>query len=283
MKSTMSKAVAVLEVVVVRFVFIPLLYWGITKLVPQLEEWQVSTLRLPFPVLNHTLMVVIPILIIAMTRKDFRSYGISFKNIKYHVSIMGICFVPFVIASLPFGMGLDYKSWSGAILLAGIQIGLLLVLGWLLKGQPSKGSLNVVVGGWMVLAVGQVSMAGTVVEEAIATFVTYAVFVGFGEEIIFRGYIQSRLNEAFGCPYSFFGVQYGWGVVIASFLFGLTHVGLLTMLLGQSSSITWAWGLWTFFGGLVFGFVREKSGSIVAPALLHGLPQAIASVVILFL
>ena len=34
---------------------------------------------------------------------------------------------------------------------------------------------------------------------------------------------------------------------------------------------------WTFFGGLASSFVREKSGSIAAPALLHGLPQAIAS------
>jgi membrane protease YdiL (CAAX protease family) len=37
------------------------------------------------------------------------------------------------------------------------------------------------------------------------------------------------------------------------------------------------WGLWTFFAGLVLGFVREKTGSIVAPTILHGLPQAIAA------
>jgi membrane protease YdiL (CAAX protease family) len=37
------------------------------------------------------------------------------------------------------------------------------------------------------------------------------------------------------------------------------------------------WGVWTVFGGLIFGYVREKAGSILPPALLHGLPQAIAS------
>ena len=31
---------------------------------------------------------------------------------------------------------------------------------------------------------------------------------------------------------------------------------------------------WTFSGGLVFGIVRGKSGGIVAPMILHGLPQA---------
>ena len=47
--------------------------------------------------------------------------------------------------------------------------------------------------------------------------------------------------------------------------------------------VTWAWGFWTIFSGLVMGFVREKSGSVFAPALLHGIPQAIATVAMLFL
>lgn len=50
-----------------------------------------------------------------------------------------------------------------------------------------------------------------------------------------------------------------------------------------TSEVTMAWGFWTIFSGLVFGFVREKSGGILAPTLLHGLPQAIASVALLAL
>jgi membrane protease YdiL (CAAX protease family) len=61
------------------------------------------------------------------------------------------------------------------------------------------------------------------------------------------------------------------------------HVGVLHWILGHSTEVTLAWGFWTFFGGLVKGFVREKSGSILAPALLHGLPEAIATVAMLFL
>lgn len=34
--------------------------------------------------------------------------------------------------------------------------------------------------------------------------------------------------------------------------------------------------------GLVLDYVREKSGGILAPALLHGLPQAIAYAVMVF-
>jgi hypothetical protein len=34
-------------------------------------------------------------------------------------------------------------------------------------------------------------------------------FAGFGEEILFRGYMQSRLNEDFGRPWRLRGVSFG--------------------------------------------------------------------------
>ena len=112
--------------------------------------------------------------------------------------------------------------------------------------------------------------------NAVSAIVFYLFFVGFGEELKFRGYIQSRLNAAFGKPFRFIIVNYGWGSVIASALFGLMHVLNIGSLVGGRLELAWWWGFWTFFGGLVFGYVREKSGSIIAPAILHGLPQAIA-------
>lgn len=227
-------------------------------------------------------MIVVSLFVIAAKRKDFAVYGINFNNPKYHINIAGRCFIPFILAGIPLGMGVDHTSWGGAILLAGIQIALLFVIGSLLRGEPSGVSPGML-GGWILLTAAQMEVSGALVYKAIATFVTYAIFVGFGEEIIYRGYMQSRLNEAFGRPYRFLGVQFGWGLVIASLLFGLSHVGLLSWLLGKPSPMMWAWSLWTFFSGLVFGWVREKSESIVAPALLHGLPQAIASAVLLFL
>ncbi|MCC6191923.1 MAG: CPBP family intramembrane metalloprotease [Anaerolineales bacterium] len=95
--------------------------------------------------------------------------------------------------------------------------------------------------------------------------------------------MQSRLNEAFGRPYQFFGVPFGWGAIITALLFGFAHVGILRWILGLTTEVALPWGVWTVFSGLVFGFVREKSGGILAPALLHGLPQAIATVAMLYL
>ncbi|MBU1660588.1 MAG: CPBP family intramembrane metalloprotease, partial [Chloroflexi bacterium] len=276
MNTANKKVIAIIEVVLVRFAIFPLLFWLVTKLLPNFQTWQTERLGLPFPVLGHILMVVVSFFVLFVTKRDFASYGIKIRPLKYHLDITGTCFVPVVLASIPFGLGIDYRNWSGAWILAIVQVVLLFVLGWMLKKQPSAGQVSLLALSWITLASG---IAGQSIGKAFAEFVTYGVFVGFGEEIIFRGYMQSRLNDAFGRPYQFFGIKYGWGIVIASALFGLTHVGLTQSLLTDHVNLHWAWGFWTFFGGLVFGLVREKSESILAPALLHGLPQAIASAV----
>lgn len=275
-----KKANAVIEVVLVRFAIFPLLSWLVTKLIPSFQVWQTERLGLPFPVSGHMLMVIVSFFVLFVTKRDFAEYGMKFRPLKYHLDITGTCFIPVVLASIPFGLGIDYRNWSGAWILAIVQVVLLFVLGWLLKKQPSASQVSLLALSWMTLASGTI---GQSIGKAFAEFVTYGVFVGFGEEIIFRGYLQSRLNEAFGRPYQLFGVKYGWGIVIASALFGLTHVGIATSLISEQVNLHWAWGFWTFFGGLVFGLVREKSESVLAPALLHGLPQAIASAVMVML
>jgi len=69
----------------------------------------------------------------------------------------------------------------------------------------------------------------------------------------------------------------GWGLVIASILFGIMHIlNPFNPFLGKFDLYIW-WGVWTVFGGLIFGYVREKAMSILPPALLHGLPETIAS------
>jgi len=280
MNTTGKKVIAVIEVILVRFAIFPLLFWFVTKLFPNFQIWQTERFRLPFPVTGHILMVVVSFFVLFITKRDFTSYGIKFRPLKYHLDITGTCFVPVVLASIPFGLGIDYQNWGGAWILAIVQVVLLFALGWLLKKQPGASQVSLLALSWITLASGTV---GQSIGKAFAEFITYGIFVSFGEEIIFRGYVQSRLNDVFGRPYQFFSIKYGWGLVIASALFGLTHVGFTTALITEQVNLNWAWAFWTFFGGLVFGLVREKSESILAPALLHGLPQAIASAVMVML
>ncbi len=282
MKSLTSKIIAIFEVILIAFILTPFLTLGIYKVFPAFENWQTQTLGFPFPVFVHIVMVAISIITIKLHRKKLTDFGINFHNISYHLDITAASFVPVILANIPFGLGIDHTSWNGALILSIVQISLLFILGFLLRKKathPSVGTASIV----LLVFFSMPFLESTVWVNALVIFLTYALFVGFGEEILYRGFIQSRLNEVFGRPYQFFGVAFGFGAILTAILFGLTHVGILTWILGISNEIAWAWGFWTFFGGLVFGFIREKTGSILAPALLHGLPQAIASAVILFL
>lgn len=169
----------------------------------------------------------------------------------------------------------DHKAWQGSLIHAALKIAVLFAIGRMLQRKPtanSNGTLHISI---LPLVFVLLFTWGRLA-NALSAFVFYLFFVGLGEELLFRGYIQSRLNIAFGRPFTFFGVSYGWGIVMASALFGLMHVLNTGSLVAGSWELAWWWGFWTFFGGLVLGFVREKTGSIIAPALLHGLPQALA-------
>lgn len=165
---------------------------------------------------------------------------------------------------------LGWDRWKNTILISILELVFLVGVAWMLRNLPTKGKGNSI-GAYLFLAAGlhltlpeaSVGMVGT---KLVYTF----IFVALGEEILFRGYIQSRVNEAFGRPYLFFGVNWGWGVIIGSLLFGIWHIlNPFNPFIGQFD-LMWQWGLWTFFLGLILGFIREKTGSVVGPTILHG-------------
>jgi membrane protease YdiL (CAAX protease family) len=109
----------------------------------------------------------------------------------------------------------------------------------------------------------------------LSTLIWQFAFSGFGEEFYWRGYFQGRLNQAFDKPFSIFGVRFGIGLIITSLLFGISHGLNTTNLLAGKFSFGWWWALWTCFSGFFFGLIREKSGSILAPGLVHGTVDAV--------
>ena len=48
--------------------------------------------------------------------------------------------------------------------------------------------------------------------------------------------------------------------------------------LSDNLSATAGWALWTAVSGLLFGYIRAKSGSFVASGLVHGVLLAVAAV-----
>ncbi|MBI3072524.1 MAG: CPBP family intramembrane metalloprotease [Deltaproteobacteria bacterium] len=92
-------------------------------------------------------------------------------------------------------------------------------------------------------------------------FLAQFLLVALSEEIFFRGYLQTRLDEAFPPRRTFLGATVGWGLLATSALFALTHV------VSHGTPVVLA----VFFPSLAFGWLRAKTGSIIAPIIFHGL------------
>jgi membrane protease YdiL (CAAX protease family) len=83
--------------------------------------------------------------------------------------------------------------------------------------------------------------------------------------------MQTGLNEDFGKPWRFKGVSFGPGLLISPVLFGVLRMfNTFNPFLG-SYDLAVCWAVTTCFAGLLFGFVREKTGTVVSASLAHGL------------
>lgn len=95
-------------------------------------------------------------------------------------------------------------------------------------------------------------------------FAYMLLFVGIGEEMLFRGLIQKDLIEAFG---------WKWGLLGASILFAVMHMTWRSLPeLG-----------FVFIAGLVLGFIYWKTKSLVAPIMLHGVNNTMLVAVLPYL
>lgn len=98
---------------------------------------------------------------------------------------------------------------------------------------------------------------------------TQFVLVAFPEEYFYRGFIQTRLDEGFALRAEARGKELpSWlgftpGIFWTSVLFGIGHlvVPVGGVLLGNRMAV--------FFPALIFGWLRLRTGSIVAPVIYH--------------
>lgn len=101
----------------------------------------------------------------------------------------------------------------------------------------------------------------TVAADKILAFVALVVLPPLGEEFLMRGYLYSVLRSR-------------WSFVVAglvtSALFGAAH------LLTGTDSILWAAGVDTFILSLVLVYLRERTGALYAPIMVHGLNNILA-------
>lgn len=182
--------------------------------------------------------------------------------------------------------------------LGGAAFPLVAALGWSITGLPAAGVLSIAYGAalpLMALVVRKVPRVehaphrGTVLGLALvlvlaaiavaalhpvsplaAKVVHLLVLVGLGEELFYRGLLQSLLDRWRPPTWTVLGTRLGWGWVVQAVLFGAAHA-----LLAPDPGAAVGWALWTAVAGLGFGWLRARSGTVLAPALVHGITDAI--------
>lgn len=82
------------------------------------------------------------------------------------------------------------------------------------------------------------------------------------EELLMRGFLFTGLRQRLNLV---------WSAIITSLVFAVAHLQF-----GENAPLLWVAALDTFALSLVLVYLREKSGGLVAPILLHGLKNLIA-------
>ena len=88
---------------------------------------------------------------------------------------------------------------------------------------------------------------------------TQLFFVAIPEEMFYRGYVQTRLDEAWAPRWRVLGTLVGPGLLATCVIFALGH----TVVIYQ-----W-WHVFIIVPSLAFGWLRARTGSIVAGSVFH--------------
>jgi membrane protease YdiL (CAAX protease family) len=83
--------------------------------------------------------------------------------------------------------------------------------------------------------------------------------VALPEEFFYRGFIQTRLRDAWPEGRMFVGARLGRAFFLTAILFAVGHLAVFQV-----------WRLAVFFPALLFGWMRERTGTVLGAGLLHG-------------
>jgi len=100
------------------------------------------------------------------------------------------------------------------------------------------------------------AMGGMLWDFAVGVFV-----IALWEEVVSRGYIQTRLQEAWGV----------WGVLVAALLFASLHIPSVLLAFRCDLSAVLFRFVQTGLAGFLLGYVYWRTGSVLTPIAFHGL------------
>ena len=110
------------------------------------------------------------------------------------------------------------------------------------------------------------------------TFVYQATMPGLTEEIAFRGILLWLLNKAFIPKWNYKTLDFGWGFVIITFLFGASHGIFLDQDLNLKTDIITIVYL-TLISSLSVGVLRVFSGNLMYSVLGHNVINVMNAII----
>jgi len=224
------------------------------------------------------LALLVPLFLLALlTGSRPKSYTPIFLFASLFVLDMGLVMMPRVVNVIPSWGG---WNWQGKVLQIAWPVLLVLFVpafaaarsGFKLPEQRgSWRALPIACVVYLLIGIPVLLLLGARFNPGapdLPMWVYEATMPGLGEEFVYRGIFLVLLNEAFGRPWKFAGIQLGWGFVIVSVMFGLLH-GIDAKSL---SEVHISWGPAMFLPmaiGFVLAWIRERTGSVWPGVLLH--------------
>ncbi len=238
-----------------------------------------------------TAMILFTVAMLLVCKRDFAEYGLTLKGWRYNLNV-GLLWAVIVVAAaglivafLPVHLDLLHPPdlpRAVAFSLSELALTLLLALFLmrerrLVRAIPPAAAFVVLLGLLCVPLIVAWHFNRPLV-NVLFTVLWLFLGAGFGEEVFFRGYIQSRVNEAFGRPFTLLGVRFGPGLIVSSLLFGLIHALNPVDYFAGRYDFAWLALVVGLCSGLFFGVLRERTGSVLPGAVVHGLEDVLAEV-----
>jgi membrane protease YdiL (CAAX protease family) len=234
--------------------------------------------------LTGLLLVAVPIFAIILRKYEFRLMGIVSedwrKSINTGFRAWPLFLVPQLVLTFFYMWGIRYQDFtSHGVFLAGIVLVVIMLYNRGTYGSASDRRLIII--GVILLFPLAWNIAIVGFNRRIFTeFIWNIIVGGFAEEFFYRGYVQSSINQEYGCRWTIGKTQYGPGLIVSSLLYGVSR-GIQVMKPWNSVySFAWGWGIYAFSLGLFYGSIREKSGDIIGSGTANSMIDAIGVVMI---
>lgn len=176
---------------------------------------------------------------------------------------------------LPLFPDEDGWNWVGKLLAlaATLAIAALPAFGWrragiTLRQAPGSWPAWTLTGAMAAWSFGNALLTDTGVPPDTTRVAYMWTMPGPQEELFYRGLLLLALNEAFTARRRIFGAEMGWAALLVSIQFGAVHG------LGYSDGQPFldAGYFWsTFVIALLWVWIRERTGSLLAPIISHSL------------